>query len=124
MDFQYAGLYGCNGPCFSCLQFLNRSISHTANVVNTLAAFGLAYVIVKFFVGVLAEVKQAGLVLVLDRPSFFKILVCVVALSTSVVLLIIVTGESAACKTHEIYYVCSNHPHSTGIVLCVRQVCV
>ncbi len=63
-------------------------------MVNTLAAFGLAYVIVKFFVNILAEVIQAGLVLVQDRPSYYKILVCVVALSGSVVLLVIVTGES------------------------------
>ena len=49
--------------------------------------------IVKFFVGVLGEVKQAGLVLVHDRPEFHKILVCVMVVSSSVVVLLIVIGE-------------------------------
>lgn len=61
--------------------------------MDTLAAFGLAYMIVKFFVGVLGEVKQAGLVLVHDRPGFHKILVCVMVVSSSVVVLLIVIGE-------------------------------
>lgn len=82
-----------NTVCFLCLQFLNRSIAHAASVVDTLAAFGLAYMIVKFFVGVLEEVKQAGLVLVHDRPGFHKILVCVMVVSSSVVVLLIVIGE-------------------------------
>lgn len=77
----------------SSLQFLNRSVARTVNVVDTLAAFGLAYVFVKFFVGVLGEVKHAGLVLVHDRPGFHKILLCVVALSCSVVVLLIIVCE-------------------------------
>lgn len=62
-------------------------------MVNTLAAFGLAYVFLKLFVGVLSEVKHAGLVLVNDRPGFHKILACVVTLSGSVVLLIVTICE-------------------------------
>lgn len=74
------------------LQFLNRSIANSANVVNTLAAFGLAYVIIKFFVGVLEEVKQVGVVLVHDRPGFHKILACVIAMGTVVFFLSIIIG--------------------------------
>ena len=45
--------------------------------MDTLVAFGLAYVIIKLFVGVVEEVKQVGMVMVHDRPGFYKILVCV-----------------------------------------------
>ena len=48
-------------------QFLNRSVAHSANVVDVLAAFGLGYTIVKVLVGVLGEVRHAGLVLVHDQ---------------------------------------------------------
>lgn len=74
-------------------KFLNRSIAKASNVVDTLAAFGLAYVIIKFFVGVLEEVKQVGVVLVHDRPGFHKILACVVAMGTVVLILSVVIGE-------------------------------
>ena len=74
-------------------QFLNRSIAHSSDVVDNLAAFGLAYVFVKFFVGVLQEVKQVGVVLVHDRPGFIKILICVLILSSSIALLLIITGR-------------------------------
>ena len=74
-------------------QFLNRSIAHSTDVVDNLAAFGLAYVFVKFFVGVLQEVKQVGVVLVHDRPGFIKILICVLILSSSIALLLIITGR-------------------------------
>ena len=50
-------------------QFLNRSIARSANVVDVLAAFGLGYTIVKMFVGVLGEMRNAGLVLVHDRAG-------------------------------------------------------
>ncbi len=49
---------------------------------------------VKFFVGVLGEVRHAGLVLVHDRSGFYKILIFVLASSGSVVVLLIITGES------------------------------
>ncbi|CAI8026760.1 Progressive ankylosis protein homolog [Geodia barretti] len=50
-------------------QFLNRSLAQSANVVNVLAAFGLSFIIVKVFSGVLGEIRHAGLVLVHDRPG-------------------------------------------------------
>ena len=75
------------------MQFLNRSISRSANVVDTFAAFGLAYVIIKFFVGVLEEVKQVGVVLVHDRPGFHRILICVLMMACSVLILIIIIGK-------------------------------
>ena len=75
------------------LQFLNRSISRTANVVDTLAAFGLAYVFVKFFVGVLGELKHAGLVQVQDRSGFHRILVFAITLAASVSVFLIIIGE-------------------------------
>ncbi len=59
---------------------------------------------VKLFVGVLGEVKHAGLVLVHDRPGFHKILVCVVAISVSVVLLLVVTCEYLTIKTTTCVY--------------------
>ena len=62
-------------------------------MVDTLAAFGLAYVFVKFFVGVLGEVRHAGLVLVHNRLDYYKILVCVLVATGSVVVLLIITGE-------------------------------
>ena len=74
-------------------QFLTRSIARTTDVVNTLAAFGLAYVLVRFFVGVLQEMKQAGLVLVQDRPGFYKILLFATVEGTLVSLLVVVIGE-------------------------------
>ena len=42
-------------------------MARSANVVDVLAAFGLGFTIVKVFVGVLGEVRHAGLVLVHDR---------------------------------------------------------
>ena len=53
----------------SIIQFLNRSLAHSANVVDVLAAFGLGFTIVKVFNGVLGEVRHAGLVLVHDRTG-------------------------------------------------------
>ena len=61
-------------------------------MVEVLAGFGLAYVLVKVFVGILAESKQAGLVLVHDRRGFFKILACFVALGLSVMAVLLVVG--------------------------------
>ena len=61
--------------------------------MDTLAAFGLAYVFVKFFVGVLGELKHAGLVLVQDRSGFHRILAFVVSLAASVSLFLIITGK-------------------------------
>lgn len=61
-----------------------------------MAAFGLAYVIIKFFVGILEEVKQVGVVLVQDRPSFHKILACVFALGCFVVILAMIIGNTAS----------------------------
>lgn len=58
----------------SFLQFLNHGIACTANVVKTLAAFGLALVTMKLRISALGEVRHAGLVLVQDRPGFHKIL--------------------------------------------------
>ena len=80
-------------PCICTHQFLNRSIAHSTDVVDNLAAFGLAYVFVKFFVGVLQEVKQVGVVLVHDRLGFIKILICVLVISSSIVLILIITGR-------------------------------
>ena len=73
-------------------QFLNRSLAHTVNVVDTLAAFGLAYVFVKLFVGMLQEVKQVGVVLVHDRPGYHKLLVCVLVMAMFVLILLILIG--------------------------------
>eukprot|EP00731_Ephydatia_muelleri_P034242 Em0052g6a len=55
-------------------QFLNRSVARSSDAVNVLASFGLAYVFVKFFVGVLDEMKQVGLVLVQDKVAYRKVL--------------------------------------------------
>ena len=82
------------------MQFLNRSVSHAANVVDTLAAFGLAYSFVKFFVRILQEVKPVGVVLVRDRPQFLKILVCVLVMGGVVSLLTIII-----CKYIVFFYV-------------------
>ena len=79
------------------LKFLNRSIARSSNAVDTLAAFGLAYVIVKFFVGVIGEVKQVGVVMVQDKPGFHKILICVFIIGSSVAILLIVIGELTVC---------------------------
>ncbi len=76
-------------------QFLNRSLASSVNVVDTLAAFGLAYVFVKLFVGMLQEVKQVGVVLVHDRPGFHKLLLCVVVMGIGVTIIIVVIGEHA-----------------------------
>ena len=62
-------------------------------MVDTLASFGLAYVFVKFFVGVLQEVKQVGVVLVHDRPGFVKILICILIMASSIVVVLIIIGN-------------------------------
>ena len=84
------------------LQFLNRSIAHSANVIETLAAFGLAYVIVKLFVGVVEEVKQVGVVLVQDRPGFHKILVCVLLMGSFIFALTVLIGRLVGCGHKEV----------------------
>ncbi|XP_064399190.1 progressive ankylosis protein homolog B-like isoform X2 [Halichondria panicea] len=75
-------------------QFLNRSVASSLNVVDTLAAFGLAYVFVKLFVGMLQEVKQVGVVLVHDRPGFHKLLLCVVVMGIGVTIIIVVIAKT------------------------------
>lgn len=85
-------------------------------MVDTLAAFGLAYVFVKFFVGVLGEVKHAGLVLVHDRPGFHKILLCVVALSCSVVVLLIIVCECTCTGAW-----CTVVDMGSGLVWCLSE---
>lgn len=59
-------------------------------MVDNIAAFGLAYVLIKFFVGVVEEVKQVGVVLVQDRPGFLKMLVYILVLAATVFLLSVV----------------------------------
>ncbi len=88
-------------PNYPSPQFLNRSVASSVNVVDTLAAFGLAYVFVKLFVGMLQEVKQVGVVLVHDRPGFHKLLLCVVIMGIAVTIIIVVIGE---CMPHLNYY--------------------
>ena len=51
---------------------------------------------VKFFVGVLQEVKQVGVVLVHDRPGFIKIFICISIMALSIVVLLLATGECIA----------------------------
>ena len=50
--------------------------------------------IVKFFVGALAEIKHAGLVLVHDRRGFWKILVFVLTEGALIMVLLLVIGKS------------------------------
>lgn len=50
-------------------QVLNRTLSKGKNAVATLAGFGLAYTLMKFFTGPLQEAKHLGLVLVVDHGS-------------------------------------------------------
>ena len=76
----------------SVIQFLNSSLSRAADVQGTLAAFGLAYVLVKFFVGILQEVKQVGVVLVHDRPGFHKILVSVLVMGATIFVILVLIG--------------------------------
>ena len=71
---------------------MNRSVASSVNVVDTLAAFGLAYVFTKLFVGMLQEVKQVGVVLVHDRPGYLKLLLCVLIIGASVAVIIILIG--------------------------------
>ena len=61
--------------------------------MTTLAAFGLAYVIIKFFMGIVEEMKQVGVVLVHDRPGFHKILVCVFLIGVFIFVLCVLVGE-------------------------------
>ena len=76
------------------LQVLNRSIAKGEDVVEVLAGFGLAYVFAKFFVGVLGEAKQASLVLVHDRWTFFKTMIYFLVCGVFVFVLLLVTGEN------------------------------
>ena len=66
-------------------------------MVSTLASFGLAYVLVKFCVGILGETRHVGLVLVKDRRSWIKTwLYCtMIALVTCGLLIII--GNNYIC---------------------------
>lgn len=60
--------------------------------MDTLAAFGLGYVIVKVFVGVLGEVRHAGLVLVHDRAAYRRVLLFTLVAGSLVMLFLIITG--------------------------------
>ena len=74
-------------------------------VVDNIAAFGLAYVLIKFFVGVVEEVKQVGVVLVQDRPGFHKILVCILVMAFFIFIFSIVICEwmdSVSCAGADI----------------------
>ncbi len=86
------------------------------NVVDTLAAFGLAYVFVKLFVGMLQEVKQVGVVLVHDRPGFHKLLLCVVVMGIGVTIIIVVIGECMPLTyTLTILHLCSPISNSSSV---------
>ena len=61
--------------------------------MNTLASFGLAYVIVKFFVGVLDEMKQVGLVLVQDSIAYRKVFLYSTFQGIFVAIFLILLGE-------------------------------
>ena len=76
-------------------QFLNRSVARSSDAVNTLASFGLAYVFVKFFVGVLDEMKQVGLVLVHDRIAYRKVLLYSTFQGICVAVFLVLLGEFA-----------------------------
>ena len=80
-------------PCLLFPQFLNRSLARSVNVMDTLAAFGLAYIFTKFFVGMLQEVKQLGVVLVHDWPGFLKLLICVLVMGAGVTVIIVLIGK-------------------------------
>ena len=93
-------------------------------MVDNLAAFGLAYVFVKFFVGVLQEVKQVGVVLVHDRPGFLKILICILVMSSSIALLLIIIGKYMHHAKTILYparnvFFCSCVPRPLPVLLCV-----
>ena len=62
-------------------------------MVDTLAAFGLAYVFIKFFAAMLAEIKHVGLMLVHDRPGYLRILVFVLVEGGAIMTLLIIIGE-------------------------------
>ena len=62
-------------------------------MVETLAAFGLAYVLIKFFVGILEVVKQVGVVLVQDRPGFHKMLISILIMAGSTIVILVIIGE-------------------------------
>jgi ABC-type Fe3+ transport system permease subunit len=76
---------------------MNRSLAQSANVVNVLAAFGLSFIIVKVFSGVLGEIRHAGLVLVHDRPAYRKVLVFTLIAGALVAVLLIITGLGLNC---------------------------
>ena len=84
-------------------QFLNRSIAHSARVVDTLAAFGLGYIIIKVFTGILESVRDAGLVLVHDRSAYRRVLLFSVVLGSLVMLIFIITGKHAYNMTRCVY---------------------
>ena len=69
-------------------------------MVDNLAAFGLAYVLIKFFMGIVEELKQVGVVLVQDRPGFHKILVCILVLASSVFLLSVIICKLSCICVH------------------------
>ena len=62
-------------------------------MVDTLAAFGLGYVIVKVCVGILEELRHAGLVLVHDRSAYRRLLLFTAVSGSLVMLILIITGK-------------------------------
>ena len=71
--------------------------------MNVLASFGLAYVFVKFFVGVLDEMKQVGLVLVQDKVAYRKVLLYSSFQGICVAIFLILLGEFTLCAV-EIHF--------------------
>ncbi|XP_065915290.1 progressive ankylosis protein homolog B-like isoform X2 [Dysidea avara] len=100
-------------------QFLNRSIAQSSNVVNTLASFGLAYVLVKFCVGVLGETKHVGLVLVKDRPGWIRTwLYCtIMALITCLLLILIAVTPLGQLLFERLHHVTSSVGHMSQVAL-------
>lgn len=75
-----------------CVQALNRSLASSFNAVNTLASFGIAYIIIKLASGTISEVKMVSIMLVHNHSDRWRMGICVLVFWAMVVVFCLLTG--------------------------------
>eukprot|EP00794_Sanderia_malayensis_P007131 gene7130-7936_t len=73
-------------------QALNRSLSSSVTSVKSLAAFGLAYMIIKLTTGLISEVKLISIMLIHNTATRRKVMACLLVVGLSVCLMNFLIG--------------------------------
>ena len=72
---------------------MNRSLASSFDAVDTLAGFGIAYVIIKLATGMLSEIKMVSIMLLHSHSDRMRIGVCVLACGCLVIVLSVVISK-------------------------------